>query len=163
MLLRRPALATALVTALAAGLAGASAGAASAVPLPPLPLLSQAGTAPEPAPEPAPDSLTVAVTGSGNPDAEGSWKLTCDGRADGDHPAAERACERLEGLARAGENPFAPVPSDRMCAQVYGGPVTAHVTGTWQGRPIDARFSRANGCEIDRWENVEPLLPSVRG
>ncbi|MFI8421919.1 SSI family serine proteinase inhibitor [Streptomyces sp. NPDC085479] len=163
MLLRRPALATALVTALAAGLAGASAGAASAVPLPPLPLLSQAGTAPEPAPEPAPDSLTVAVTGSGNPDAEGSWKLTCDGRAGGDHPAAERACERLEGLARAGENPFAPVPSDRMCAQVYGGPVTAHVTGTWQGRPIDARFSRANGCEIDRWENVEPLLPSVRG
>ncbi|MFF9149431.1 SSI family serine proteinase inhibitor [Streptomyces sp. NPDC014861] len=149
--LRRPVLATALVTALAAGLAGATAGAAVAVPLPPLPLLSP------------PDSLTVAVTGSGNPDAEGSWKLTCGDRAGSDHPAAERACERLEGFARAGEDPFAPVPADRMCAQVYGGAVTAQVTGTWQGRRIDARFSRANGCEIARWEGVEPLLPSIRG
>ncbi|MFD5769481.1 SSI family serine proteinase inhibitor [Streptomyces sp. NPDC127049] len=154
MPLRRPVLATALVTSLvtavtavAAGLAGA----AAAVPLPPLPLLSP------------PDSLTVAVSGSGNPAAEGSWKLTCGDRAGSDHPAAERACELLEGFARAGENPFAPVPADRMCAQVYGGPVTAQVTGTWQGRRIDARFSRANGCEIDRWENVEPLLPSIRG
>ncbi|MFJ5708909.1 MULTISPECIES: SSI family serine proteinase inhibitor [unclassified Streptomyces] len=149
MLLRRLVLATVLAT----GLAGASAGASSAVPmppLPPLPLLS------------SPDSLTVTVSGSGIPEADGSWKLTCDGRAGGDHPAAERACERLEGFARAGENPFAPVPADRMCTQIYGGPVTAQVTGTWQGRRIDARFSRSNGCEIDRWENVEPLLPSVR-
>ncbi|MFE6227503.1 SSI family serine proteinase inhibitor [Streptomyces sp. NPDC057854] len=146
MPLRRLVLATVLVT----GLAGVSAGAASAVPLPPLPLISP------------PDSLTVTVSGSGNPEADGSWTLTCDGRAAGDHPAAERACERLEGFARAGENPFAPVPADRMCTQEFGGPVTAQVTGTWQGRRIDARFSRANGCEIDRWENAEPLLPSVR-
>ncbi|MFE5793556.1 SSI family serine proteinase inhibitor [Streptomyces sp. NPDC056503] len=151
MPLRRLALSTALATALAAGLAGTAAGAAPAVPLPPLPLLSP------------PDSLTVTVTGSGNPAAEGSWKLTCDDRPGGDHPAAARACARLEGFARAGEDPFAPVPADRMCAQVYGGPVTAQVTGVWQGRRIEARFTRSNGCEIDRWENVEPLLPSVRG
>ncbi|MFK3733154.1 SSI family serine proteinase inhibitor [Streptomyces sp. NPDC088090] len=144
MALRRLVLAGGLAASLTAGLAGA----ASAVPLPPL--LSP------------PDSLTVTVSGSGNPDAEGSWKLTCDDRPQGDHPAAARACERLEGFARAGEDPFAPVPADALCTQVYGGPVTARVTGTWQGRRIDARFSRANGCEIDRWENVEPLLPSVR-
>ncbi|MFB7362900.1 SSI family serine proteinase inhibitor [Streptomyces hydrogenans] len=151
MALRRLVLAGGLAAALTAGLAGTVAGAASAVPLPPLPLLSP------------PDSLTVTVTGSGNRDAEGSWKLTCDDQPQGDHPAAARACERLEGFARAGEDPFAPVPADALCAQVHGGPVTARVTGTWQGRRIDARFSRANGCEIDRWENVEPLLPSVRG
>ncbi|MFE4656256.1 SSI family serine proteinase inhibitor [Streptomyces hydrogenans] len=151
MALRRLVLAGGLAAALAAGLAGTAVGAASAVPLPPLPLLSP------------PDSLTVTVTGSGNPDAEGSWKLTCDDPPQGDHPAAARACERLEGFARAGENPFAPVPADALCAQVHGGPATAQVTGVWQGRRIDARFSRANGCEIDRWENVEPLLPSVRG
>ncbi|NML54002.1 hypothetical protein HHL19_32630 [Streptomyces sp. R302] len=151
MPLRRLARPAALSAALATALVTSLAGAASAGPLPPLPLLSP------------PDSLTVTVTGSGNPEAEGSWKLTCDDRPGGDHPAAARACERLAGFARAGENPFAPVPADSLCTQMYGGPVTAHVTGTWQGRRIDARFSRANGCEIDRWENMEPLLPSVRG
>ncbi|GGY72448.1 SSI family serine proteinase inhibitor [Streptomyces omiyaensis] len=152
-----------LASALAAGLLGTAVGAAAAgpLPLPSLPLLPQPQSQPQP--QPQPDSLTVTVTGSGNREAEGSWKLTCDDRPGGDHPAAARACERLEGLARAGEDPFAPVPADRMCAQVHGGAVTAQVTGVWQGRRVDARFSRANGCEIDRWENVEPLLPSVRG
>ncbi|MFF2778600.1 SSI family serine proteinase inhibitor [Streptomyces sp. NPDC058052] len=150
MPLRRLAFSTVLAAAVTTALAGASAGAAPAVPLPPLPLLSP------------PDALTVTVSGSGNRAANGSWRLTCDDRPGGGHPAAERACERLEGFARAGEDPFAPVPADRMCTQVFGGQVTAQVTGTWQGRRIDARFSRANGCEIDRWENVEPLLPSVR-
>ncbi|MFF5502623.1 SSI family serine proteinase inhibitor [Streptomyces roseolus] len=149
MPLRRLALPAALAATLVTSLAGVAS--AGPLPLPPLPLLSP------------PDSLTVAVTGSGNPEAEGSWKLTCDDRPGGDHPAAARACERLAGFARSGEDPFAPVPADRMCAQMYGGPVTARVTGVWQGRRIDARFSRANGCEIDRWENMEPLLPSVRG
>ncbi|MEU9856392.1 SSI family serine proteinase inhibitor [Streptomyces sp. NPDC047974] len=151
MPLRRLARPAALSAALAAAFVTSLAGAASAWPLPPLPLLSP------------PDALTVTVSGSGNPEAEGSWKLTCDDRPGGDHPAAARACERLAGFTRAGENPFAPVPADALCAQMYGGPVTAQVTGTWQGRRIDARFSRANGCEIDRWENMEPLLPSVRG
>ncbi|MFF6790447.1 SSI family serine proteinase inhibitor [Streptomyces filamentosus] len=136
---------------LAAALAGTAVGSAAAVPLPPLPLLSP------------PDSLTVTVAGSGNPATDGSWDLTCDARAGGDHPAAEEACERLEDFARAGEDPFAPVPADGICAQVYGGPATARVTGTWQGRRIDARFSRTDGCETARWENAEPLLPSVRG
>ncbi|MFC9731169.1 SSI family serine proteinase inhibitor [Streptomyces roseolus] len=149
MPLRRLALSAALAATLATSLAGVAS--AGPLPLPPLPLLSP------------PDSLTVTVTGSGNPEAEGNWKLTCDDRPGGDHPAAARACERLAGFARAEEDPFAPVPADALCTQMYGGPVTARVTGTWQGRRIDARFSRANGCEIDRWENVEPLLPSVRG
>ncbi|MFD4371538.1 SSI family serine proteinase inhibitor [Streptomyces sp. NPDC058486] len=150
MPLRRLVLSALLAAGLAGTVVGTAVGAASAVPLPPLPLISP------------PDSLTVTVSGSGNPDADGSWKLTCDARPQGDHPAAERACERLEDFARAGGNPFAPVPEDAFCAQVHGGPVTAQVTGTWQGRRIDARFSRANGCEIERWENVEPLLPSIR-
>ncbi|MER6094703.1 SSI family serine proteinase inhibitor [Streptomyces sp. NPDC001728] len=134
-----------------ATLATAAAGTAGLGPLPPLPLL------------PTPDSLTVTISESGYPEADGTFDLTCDDRAGGNHPAAETACKRLGQLATEGGNPFKPVPADQLCTQVYGGPALAHITGTWQGRRIDARFSRANGCEIDRWENLEPVLPLVRG
>ncbi|MCD2465650.1 subtilase-type protease inhibitor [Streptomyces sp. MBT42] len=136
-----------------ASLATAAAGTAGLGPLPPLPLLT---------PPPA-ERLTVAVSESGHPDADGTFELRCDDRTAGNHPARENACERLDRLAKEGANPFAPVPADQFCTQVYGGPALAHVTGTWQGRSVDARFSRANGCEINRWENLEPVLPLVRG
>ncbi|MEV6244691.1 SSI family serine proteinase inhibitor [Streptomyces sp. NPDC051742] len=134
-----------------ATLATTAAGAAGFGPLPPLPLLSP------------PDRLTVTVAESGHPNADGTFELTCDDRAGGDHPARDNACRRLDQLAKEGENPFKPVPADQLCTQVYGGPAVAHVTGTWQGRTIDARFSRADGCEIDRWQNLEPVLPLLRG
>ncbi|MFJ9827007.1 SSI family serine proteinase inhibitor [Streptomyces sp. NPDC101160] len=142
--------------------------AASAVgvgPLPPLPLLS--------APAPA-TSLTVSIERSGYAEADGTFRLECGGSEGsggtaapgGTHPAAENACKRLEQLTRAGggaDDPFAAVPEGQMCTEQYGGPATAHITGTWQGRTVDARFSRVNGCEIDRWENLRPVLPHVKG
>ncbi|MFD0369412.1 SSI family serine proteinase inhibitor [Streptomyces sp. NPDC059071] len=120
-------------------------------PLPPLPLLSES------------DSLTVTIEKSGHEDADGTFKLECGGKPGGTHPAAGNACKRLGQLAEAGEDPFKPVPADQLCTQQYGGPATAHITGRWQGRSVDARFSRANGCEIDRWENLRPVLPRVTG
>ncbi|WP_225805595.1 SSI family serine proteinase inhibitor [Streptomyces sp. NK15101] len=116
-----------------------------------------------PAPFSPADTLTVTVEKSGEARADGTFRLTCGERAGGDHPAAEEACGRLGQLAKDGGDPFRPVPRDQMCTQMYGGPALAHVTGVWRGREVDARFSRANGCEIDRWKNLEPLLPLVRG
>ncbi|MFD6419554.1 SSI family serine proteinase inhibitor [Streptomyces sp. NPDC060194] len=58
---------------------------------------------------------------------------------------------------------FAPVPSGTLCTMQYGGEATAHVTGTWQGRPVDAVFSRSDGCEIGRWNALQPLLPAPAG
>ncbi|MEV5972064.1 SSI family serine proteinase inhibitor [Streptomyces sp. NPDC051921] len=119
--------------------------------LPPLPLLS------------APDSLTVSIERSGHQEADGTFELRCGASPGGTHPAAENACKRLAQLTQAGDDPFAPVPADQMCTEQYGGPATARITGNWQGRAVDARFSRANGCEIDRWENLRPVLPRVKG
>ncbi|NUK04366.1 hypothetical protein HRW18_22050 [Streptomyces lunaelactis] len=137
--------ATASVAALAA--AGPAAGAS---PLPfPLPLLS------------SPDELTVTVSESGSTRTDGRYELEC-GPTGGTHPSAQSACDRLDQLAQQGKDPFAPVPQDQMCTQQMGGPASAHVTGTWQGRSIDATFSRANGCEISRWQMMEPVLPNTR-
>ncbi|GGQ12485.1 SSI family serine proteinase inhibitor [Streptomyces roseolilacinus] len=146
-----------LVLTSAASVAALGVGAplAAAAPLPPLPPLSSLLT--------HSDSLTIVVERSGNPAADGTFRLECDGdRSSGTHPRADRACARLATLSEGGQDPFAPVPQDRMCTQQHGGPATAHVTGTWRGREIDARFTRTNGCEIARWENLKPVLPMAR-
>jgi hypothetical protein len=32
------------------------------------------------------------------------------------------------------------------------------VTGTFRGKPVDARFKRTDGCEIGRWDAYVGLL-----
>ena len=75
--------------------------------------------------------------------------------AGGTLPHATEACRRLAGLA----NPFAPVPKDAVCTQIYGGPQTARVAGRFRGRFVWVRFTRRNGCEIARWNRVRFLFP----
>lgn len=108
------------------------------------------------------DHLTVTVVDSGDPGFEGTYELFCH-PAGGDHPDADEACARLDELTVWGSpSPFAPVPKDAMCTMQYGGPATAHVEGTWAGRPVNADLGRDNGCEISRWDNLVPLLPVTR-
>jgi len=70
-------------------------------------------------------------------------------------PDAANACRRLLQL----ENPFEPLPLGVSCTQIYGGPQVAEVRGTFKGRSIKARFSRADGCQIDRWDRHRFLFP----
>ena len=57
---------------------------------------------------------------------------------------------------------FEPVPADQVCTLQYGGPQRATVRGTLRGERVSGRFSRRNGCEIERWDAVERLLEGVR-
>jgi hypothetical protein len=108
-----------------------------------------------------PDRLTVTVSKSGLARTDGTYELKC-GPTGGTHPTAQDACDRLDELAREGENPFAPVPRTQMCTQQMGGSATARITGIWRGQHVDATFSRTNGCEISRWETMQPVLPNTR-
>lgn len=105
------------------------------------------------------DRLTVTVEGAGG--ADGTYELEChpDG---GSHPHARDACARLDRNTSWGRTPFTAVAPGTMCTMQYGGPATAHITGTWAGRPVDARFDRRDGCEIARWDALVPVLPTVR-
>ncbi|MFF8917143.1 SSI family serine proteinase inhibitor [Streptomyces sp. NPDC015032] len=150
-MLRRLALTAVASLAALTAAAPAATAAGGSFPLP-LPLLHE---------DDARTRLTVTVSGSGAPATEGVFELEC-APAGGSHPAAQPACDRLEELAQEGANPFAPVPGDALCTQQFGGPATARVTGTWQGRSIDTVFGRRNGCEISRWNNLRPVLPNVR-
>jgi hypothetical protein len=101
-----------------------------------------------------PADLTIVVDdGKGT---KTTWHLTCS-PAGGDHPDPAKACA---ALARRGRIALAAVPADQLCTQVYGGPQTARIMGTWQGEPVDVRLSRTDGCQIARWDALVGLLPA---
>ncbi|QCB23410.1 SSI family serine proteinase inhibitor [Streptomyces sp. SS52] len=119
---------------------------------------------PSPAPAvgpgaPATDHLTVTVRDAGA-DLDGTYELSC-APAGGSHPDPAGACAVVERDTRWGQDAFAPVPEGSVCTMQYGGPATAHVTGTWAGRPVDVTYDRRDGCEISRWDRMVPLLPEV--
>ena len=90
--------------------------------------------------------LTVMVTDGSKAKVA---QVRCDSAAD------SAACRAADGL---NADAFAPTPRDRACTEIYGGPERATVKGTLHGEAIDARFSRNNGCEIERWKKVSELL-----
>lgn len=51
-----------------------------------------------------------------------------------------------------------PVPKDQVCTMIYGGPETATITGTLRGSAVKSEFSRTNGCEIARWNELAKAL-----
>ncbi|WP_424854829.1 SSI family serine proteinase inhibitor [Streptomyces sp. SAI-170] len=122
-----------------------------------------ASAAPSPAAPPPleGDRLTVTVRDARGA-VDGTYEVTCR-PSGGSHRDPAGACRALEQNTRWGTDPFAPVPDGSVCTMQYGGPATAHVTGVWAGRPVDARFDRSNGCEIERWDRFVPLLPAAGG
>ncbi|KAB1149251.1 hypothetical protein F7R91_05695 [Streptomyces luteolifulvus] len=105
------------------------------------------------------DRLVVTVRHAGR-GADGTYVVRCH-PSRGSHPDARGACAVLDRNTRWGRDTFAPVPEGSFCTMQYGGPATAHVTGTWAGRPVDAWFDRGDGCRIARWDRFVPLLPAL--
>ena len=124
-------------------------------------------SSPEPSTTPSSPSGSDPATGATDltivlDDGSGStrtWRLTCD-PAGGTHPDAAAACK---ALADHGATALPPVPKDRMCTQIYGGPEKATVKGTWNGKAVNSAFSKTNGCEISRWKSLSGLLPATGG
>ncbi|HST85401.1 MAG TPA: SSI family serine proteinase inhibitor [Kineosporiaceae bacterium] len=100
------------------------------------------------------DLTIVSDDGKGKTE---TWTLTCD-PAGGTHPTPEAACAALTGK---GTTAMPAVAKDKICTQIYGGPQTAKITGTWRGEAVNASFSRKNGCEISRWQSLKGLLPDA--
>jgi hypothetical protein len=125
-------------------------------------------------------TIALAAAGCGGDDAEGegqssagsddSASLRIVTRAEGKGTPARRAevecdplgpesadptCRRLGGLTKAD---LAPVPADMACAEIYGGPAVATVSGTLRGEPVKAHFALTDGCQIERWRRNRELL-----
>jgi hypothetical protein len=98
--------------------------------------------------------LRIAAWPEGKSGMKQEWTLRC-GPAGGSLPDAEQACERLAAL----DDRFQPPPRDAVCTEIYGGPAVAEVTGSYEGTPVDATFTRTDGCQIARWDRHQFLFP----
>ncbi len=98
--------------------------------------------------------LTIVVESDRGAPAR-TWRLNCN-PAGGNHPDPVGACQALEVNGAAA---LPPVAKDQACTMIYGGPERARIKGTWSGQKVSATFSRTNGCEINRWSQMVPLLP----
>lgn len=130
-------------------------------------------TVPAPAPDPSQPppagpgqgNAELAITiipGEGQPEV--SYTLVCEAgipAAESSHPAPEAACADLKENAALLNDP-APGPT-QVCTEQYGGPQQAVVTGVVDGVPVDAEFSRTNGCQISAWDAAKDVLGATGG
>jgi outer membrane lipoprotein SlyB len=102
---------------------------------------------------PASDQTRLTISYRATPNSEPTIaRVACDGNSRG------KACR---AVARIPVGTWQPVPADRACTEIYGGPQTVRVAGMVAGRGIDADFSRVDGCEIDRWDEIAALLEAT--
>jgi outer membrane lipoprotein SlyB len=76
------------------------------------------------------------------------------GALDGTTPPA-KLCAQASGIA---DLLTSKPDKGRTCTQIYGGPETARVTGTIEGKKVDRRFTRTNGCELADYTRAAGLL-----
>ena len=87
------------------------------------------------------------------------WTLVCSPNGNrGTHPHPDAACT---ALVDGGTEALTPVKKGLVCTEIYGGPQTAEITGTYAGAQVLARLTRANGCEISRWNMLKGVLPAL--
>ncbi|GAB3519466.1 serine protease inhibitor [Arthrobacter monumenti] len=125
-----------------------------------VPTSSPSPASPAPEPDDGNFNVELRITVIPEPGATPQeYLLQCDGTTPGSAsnvPDPKEACVLMEESARA---LFFTKPDPTLqCTQQYGGPQTAVVLGTIDNRPVEAEFARTNGCEIDRWEAMEPVL-----
>jgi hypothetical protein len=101
---------------------------------------------------------------SGSPSVVGELTITLDADGPGGEPprteevSCTGACPELEGLEPAD---LEPVPGDVACTEIFGGPDVVTIEGEIAGEHVDAKLTRANGCEIERFDHATPLLQSL--
>jgi hypothetical protein len=123
-------------------------------------------------------ALAVAGGGCGDDSSSGdSQTVNLKVRvADGNGQVAEATLECGDGSAKGGgflengadqhcrdalamEKLLTTQPaSDRVCTQLYGGPQTARITGTFGAQDVARSLKRTNGCEIEDWKQADALL-----
>jgi hypothetical protein len=120
----------------------------------------------------------AACGGSGSGSSDASTQLTITARTGGESvlvpSEATLECDgtaRATGfLAKAAGPACAAVrngvlatvtrtqKAGQLCSQIYGGPQTAHITGTANGKQVNLRVDRTDGCGVADWQALEPLL-----
>lgn len=101
--------------------------------------------------------FTLDVDGPGGEKPRTS-SLVCGGSSGTGSPA----CALLDGQnPEIPPDPAAPTPPETACTEIFGGPDLLTIEGTLRGEPIEAELTRANGCEIERYDRFAPILSEL--
>jgi hypothetical protein len=113
----------------------------------------------------------LVAAGCGDEDGDGSaapsdtatelhLALDPDGPGGADPETAIVRCEPADGSAcgRLSSIDFAVVDPQTPCTEIYGGRDEVEVRGYVGGEPVEATLTRANGCEISRFDELVPVL-----
>lgn len=102
-------------------------------------------------------NLTLTVSDGEGKNAKATLK--CDeSTAEGTgffESGADEACRNARDLEKLLTTP---PPQDRVCTQIYGGPQTARITGSFGAKDVAREISRSNGCDIAEWKQAQALL-----
>jgi hypothetical protein len=116
--------------------------------------------------------LALLVAGCGDEDDEGAadnpaavteltLTLDVDGPG-GEEPQTEQvSCEagvEESPCARLDATDLAPLDPATPCTEIYGGPDELTVEGTIAGEEVSTTLTRANGCEIEQFDRLTPLV-----
>lgn len=102
--------------------------------------------------------LQVSIRSNGTEESS-HYHLLCSGVAAlpaSEHPNADAACALVARQPQLLAGSKSRV--DEACTMQYGGPAIAVVSGTLEGRAIERRFDRRDGCGISDWQSALPLL-----
>jgi hypothetical protein len=110
--------------------------------------------------------LTVTVE---HPDADTiEYQISCLGDTASvigvDIISAEAACIRLAEPMVESRLVSPPLPGERVCTDIYGGPDIARIEGTLNDQAVNTTIDRTNGCGISDWDNLlVGILPPAIG
>ncbi|MDO5752346.1 hypothetical protein [Arthrobacter sp.] len=116
-------------------------------------------------PQPALESseLSIAVTPSPGAQPQVFILVSANGEP-GPGSTVPDPTAAMAALDRYGEGIFFPVPGPQQaCLDVFSGPEVAVVTGTFNGRSVNATFKRTDSCQTARWQALAPLFGAVAG
>ncbi len=122
------------------------------------PSSAPAATSPAPSPGKQTVDLSISIRANGQ-DESSKYTLRCAGATvlePSGHPWAAEACALLARSPQIMEP--APAPGTQMCTEQYGGPATATISGTIDGKAASRNFDLTNGCGISAWNDALPLL-----
>ena len=97
-------------------------------------------------------AVTLDPDGPEGKEEELTEEVSCEAGSD------DAACEAIAGLDPAALEPVSP---NTACTEIYGGPDVAFLEGTIDGEEVNAALTRANGCEIERFDAAVPLLQAL--
>jgi hypothetical protein len=84
-------------------------------------------------------------------------EMTKKGLACGEE-SGDAVCQAMSEIDVAALGPVSP---DTACTEIFGGPDTASLKGIIEGEEVDVELTRANGCEIERFDAALPLLQAL--